>query len=86
MSNVESLAPKRALVKNDNRGLTLDDLVQIVKNDPDHQGATGYIIIPVLQEENTTMTVGASFRSNLNHPELAYALQVTLARLIDKAV
>jgi hypothetical protein len=81
---VESFAAHRATKTQDNRGLTLDDLVQIVRDDPDHQDATGYIIIPVrVRAEDRALDVGASFRSNISRAELTHALSMTLHRTME---
>lgn len=78
MAEIVNLTAKRALASDNNRNLSLDDLVQIVKDDPDAEGATGYIIIPVKRDENGHFAVGASYRSNMHVTELVYALTKTL--------
>jgi hypothetical protein len=47
MAEIENLNARRALQTNDNRKLSLDELVDILKNDPEAADATKFVIVAI---------------------------------------
>ena len=76
MTDPVNLNAHRAIVKNDNRNLTLDDLVSLVKEDEDAKNANGYIIIPVRLEEGGAVSGVMSFWANLNKAQGYFAMSI----------
>ena len=76
MTEPVNLNAHRAITKNDNRNLSLDDLVTLIKQDEDAKTANGYIVIPVRLEEDGSVSGVMSFWANLNKAQGYFAMNI----------
>jgi hypothetical protein len=80
--NVTNLVARRAVDKNDNRQLTFDDLVDIVKNDEDGKAADAYMIISIKKNPGDDgIATFCCFQSKMNRTESTAVLAMALARM-----
>ena len=76
MTEPVNLNAHRAITKNDNRNLSLDDLVTLIKQDEDAKTANGYIVVPVRLDEDGSVSGVMSFWANLNKSQGYFAMGI----------
>lgn len=82
---IVNLKARRAVATHNNKGLSLDDLVQIVKDDKEvYDEANAYMLIPVVLSEEGFVTGCVAFYGNISKMQAHYVLDVIRQRQLPQ--
>lgn len=83
MSEVVDFKAATAVKTNDNKGLLLDQLFEIIKKDDVYKEATSWVIVPArISEDGACVDVGPTFQANINRPQVVMLLNLAVQRTL----
>ena len=84
MAEVENLNTHRALQINDNRKLSLDELVDILKNDPEAAAATKFMIVAIEPYTDGGVKTLTYYMANMSRTEIIAASAIVHQRSMQQ--
>lgn len=83
MSDVVDFKLVRADKTNNNKDLSFEQLVEIIKKDETFAEATSWIVIPGrISDDAATIDLGPVFKANINQPQAVMLLNLANQRLL----